>query len=269
MRYLRHAVLSLLSVAWLTPVYFFIVNAITPSAEYGRRPLWTVPASFGLWDNVVRAWVSGALGQSIASTGEYAAIGAGAAVLLAAFASFAISVLRVRHAFAWFMFLYLGTVFPFQMYVLPLFTTYSQTGLYDTRLGLVVAYTAISIPFAVLLMSNHFSAVSRSFFEAAQVEGAAPWAIFWHIHMPLSTNVLAAAFALEFTWIWNDLLFGLTLSQTPGVRPVMTALAALQGSWTSETVPVILAAALLLSTPTLLVFGALQRIFTQALKLAG
>jgi multiple sugar transport system permease protein len=269
MRALRYVVVVVLIVVWILPLYLVLANAATPSGEYAEKPIWAPPTSFGLLENMVTAWQTANLGPSVFSTLLYAVVGAGAAVLIAAAAAFAIIALRVRHGFAWFMLIYSGTIFPFQMYLGPLFDAYSKTGLYDTRMGLLLLYTAIAIPFATFVIRNHFSGIPMELSEAARLDGAASRTVFWRIYMPLSTNALAAVFVFQFTWIWNEFLFGLTLSRSSDVRPIMTALAALQGQYASTSIPVVLAGALAVSVPTLVLFIVLQRLFVQALAGTG
>jgi multiple sugar transport system permease protein len=78
---------------------------------------------------------------------------------------------------------------------------------------------------------------------------------------------MAAIFILEFTFIWNDLLFGLTLSQGDSVRPVMTALSALLSAYAGTTYNIVLAAMLFVSLPTMAVFLCTQRLFARGLSL--
>ncbi|HEY4026602.1 MAG TPA: carbohydrate ABC transporter permease, partial [Candidatus Dormibacteraeota bacterium] len=137
----------------------------------------------------------------------------------------------------------------------------------DTRHGLVLIYTAVNVPFAALVMRNFFTNVSHSLYEAATIDGASTWSVFWRIFMPVSASALAAIFILEFTLTWNDLLFGLTLSATDTVRPVMTALASLQSAYSGTTAPDVLAAALVVSLPTIVLFLLAQRFFRQGLAL--
>jgi multiple sugar transport system permease protein len=269
MRVLRYSVVFVLIVLWILPLYLVLANAATPSAEYAEKSIWAPPTSFGLLENMVAAWQAANLGPSVFSTLLYAVVGAGAAVLVSALAAFAIIALRVRHGFAWFMLIYSGTIFPFQMYLAPLFNGYSKIGLYDTRVGLLLLYTAVAIPFATFVIRNHFSGIPIELSEAARLDGAASRTVFWRIYMPLSINALAAVFVFQFTWIWNEFLFGLTLSRSSDVRPIMTALAALQGQYASTSIPVVLAGALAVSVPTLFLFIVLQRLFVQALAGTG
>lgn len=264
-RALRHGIALAFAVLWAFPLYLVVINAATPAEEYAEKPFWALPSSFGLWENAVTAWQAAELGQSVGSTLLYAVGGGGAAVLLAASAAFAIIGLRIRYGFAWFMLLYAGTIFPFQMYLAPLFNAYSKVGLYDTRVGLLLIYTAITIPFAVFVLRNHFSGIPRELLESARIDGAASWTVLSRIYLPLSTNALAAVFVFQFTFIWNDLLFGLTLSRSAEVRPIMTALAVLQGQYASTSLPAVLAGALVASIPTFVLFLALQKLFVQAI----
>lgn len=265
-RNLRHLILFIAAMLWLGPLYFVVVNAGRPAGEWGDVPLWMPSSSFALFSNLNEAWHSAGLGASVASSLFYATLGGAAAVLLAAFAAFGVVVLRIRHGFAWFMFLYTGTVLPLQVFLTPLYELFRAYGLYDRRTGLVLLYAAIAIPFAVFVLRNYFGAISPELREAAEMDGASAWRIFWQIYLPLSKSALATVFIFQFTWIWNDLLFGLTLSRSEEVRPIMTALAALQGSQASTSVSVVLAGALAVALPMVLLFIAVQRLFAQGLN---
>lgn len=265
----RHAVLLLLGAVWIVPLYLVSINATVGPEEYARKSIWAPPRQFALGDNAGAAWATAKLGEAVGSTLLYAAGGALLAVAVAALAAYAIVGLRLRHGFFWFMLLYLGTIFPFQMYLAPLYTLYVGTDLYNTRFGLLLFYTAIAVPFAVFVVRNHFLAVPRDITEAARLDGASALRVFANVFVPLSLNAFAAVFILQFTWIWNDLLFGLTLSRSEDVRPIMAALAALQGQYASTGVPVALAGTLICSIPTFVLFFAVQRVFVSGLRASG
>jgi multiple sugar transport system permease protein len=86
--------------------------------------------------------------------------------------------------------------------------------------------------------------------------------------MPVSINALLTVFLFEATGVWNDLLLGLVLSQSPGVRPVMPELTGLQGAYGGSSPPTLLAGALLVSVPTVALFLAAQRYFRRGLTLS-
>lgn len=264
---LRHTAMLILAAIWIIPLYFVLINAVTSPEDYRTKELYAPPSSFALAQNVSDAWQAAKLGSSIASTLLYATVGGVAGVFLAALAAFAIIALRMRHGFLWFMLLYAGTILPFQMYLSPLYSNYVRFNLYDRRLGLLLFYTAIAIPFAVFVIRNHFTAIPFELAEAARLDGASAFRIFGQIYAPLSLSAFTTVFILQFTWIWNDLLFGLTLSRSADVRPIMTALAGLQGQYASASVPVVLTGALIVSIPTFVLFFAVQRLFVGGLSM--
>lgn len=264
---IRRAVLIVLGLIWLAPTYLLIINAARSVDSYSRGQVWVPPSDFALLDNMADAWERVDLGPSLGATVLYASAGPALAVVIGAMAGFALSVLKVRGGFGWFMLIFGGTIFPTQMLLIPLFFGFSTTQLYDTRVGLILVYTAISVPFAAFVMRNFFTGVAHSLFEAARMDGANLWRVFWRIYLPLAFPALGAVFILEFTFIWNDLLFGLTLSQSPEVRPIMNAVSALSSAYVGTRVPIILAAGLLVSLPTVALFLVTQRIFARGLAL--
>lgn len=264
---IRKAVLIVLGALWLVPVYLMIVNAGKTNADYGLTSPWQ-PTSLGsLVDNAATAWERGNLLDGVISTLIYAIVSPAVAAIIGAMAGFAIIALNLRHAFLWFTVIFSSTVFPIQMVLMPLFIGYVQLDLYDTRVGMILLYTVISVPFSAFVMRNFFSGIARQVFEAAVMDGASSWRIFWRIYVPMSFPALVAIFILQATFIWNDLLLGLTLTQSRENRPIVTLLSALQSTYGGSTMPVVLAGGLLVSLPTVILFLATQRSFTRGLAL--
>jgi multiple sugar transport system permease protein len=262
------ALMLIVVVFWLLPVFILIMNGLKTPIEFSTTSKLALPQSFNLIDNAVRAWQQG-LGPGFINSLIYGLIGATGAVLLAAFAAFGIVKLRIPRALFWFLLIYSGTVFPFQMYLLPLFDAYLRLGIYDTRLGLIGFYIAIAIPFAIFVMRGFFLTVPWEYQEAASIEGASSWQIFWKIMFPLARAPLLMLILVQFTWIWNDLVFGLVLSRSTSVRPINVALAGMQGLYGQSDGPSIIAATLIASAPTLLLFLLLQRYFIRGLTLGA
>jgi multiple sugar transport system permease protein len=263
---LRTAILAVAGVLWLLPVYVLVVNGSKAPTDYDTRAAW-LPDGFALVPNVLAALQLTGLADSLLSTVIYSLVAPALAVLVGAAAGFGIVALRLRQGFAWFVVIFGGTVFPLQMILLPLFDGFSRTGLYDSRLGMLAVYTVISVPFSAFVMRNFFSGVAHSVFEAAVLDGATTWRIFTRIYLPMASSALAAVFILQATFIWNDLLLGLTLTQTDEVRPIVTTLAAMQNTYGGAQPSVILAAALVVSLPTVVLFLCTQRFFGRGLAL--
>lgn len=266
-RTVRNVVIIALAALWSVPVYLLLVNAVTTPAADNSSPRW-FPTSFGLLSNVASAWTDAQLGPSFLNSVGYAAIcGALAvAVAVATFAAFGVVIVSCRHPAVWFWGIYSGTLLPLQIFLAPLFKVYANHNLYDTRVGLGLIYTALCVPFAFFVIRNHLTTLPRSLVEAANLDGASWWSMFWRIHLPLGRSAMAAAFLFQATWVWNDLIFGITLSTSPNVRPIVAALANVNGNYSNTPPPVLLAGALLVSLPTLLLFVFFQRFFTTSLR---
>lgn len=265
MRIVRDVVVIVLSALWLVPTYLLVVNAFSSPKSYAGQVVWW-PSGFALFQNMGAAFRTADFGPAMLNSLLYSIVCGVLAVLVAALAGFAVSVIPGRGRVFWFWLIYAGSLFPLQAFLRPLFTGYADTGLYDSQLGLFLIYTATCVPFSFFIVRNHMITLPPEISEAAQLDGANWWRVFAQFYLPLSRSALAAAFIFQFVWVWNELLFGITLSFSTTVRPIMAALAGLQGSYGTVGPPVVLAGALLVSLPTLIVFLAFQRMFVQGFK---
>ncbi|MCC3765873.1 carbohydrate ABC transporter permease [Glycomyces sp. TRM65418] len=265
-RVIRTGVLIVLGLIWLLPVYLLLINAAKAPETFTTAESWR-PTDFSLFGNIAEAMRLSGLGESVASTLLYAVVSPAIAVLIGSAAGFAIVALRLRHGFAWFVAIFGGTVFPLQMILLPMFDAYSRTGLFDTRTGMVIVYTAISVPFSAFVMRNFFTGIAHNVFEAAVLDGASTLRIFTRVYLPMASSALVAIFILQATFIWNDFLLGLTLSQSDTVRPIVTSLAGMQSTYGGAQMSTVLAGGLLVSLPTVVLFLCTQKFFARGLAL--
>lgn len=264
----RTVVLALLGLVWLLPIYLLVANSGKTPAAYSGDELWKPGSLAGLVSNVSSVFSTTDVPSGLGVTVLYATVAPLVAVALGATIGFAVIVLKLKHGFFWFFVVFCGTVFPLQLMVIPWFDVYARIGLFDTRAGMLLIYAIVATPFSAFVMRNFFSGIAESVFEAAVVDGASPRRIFTRIFLPMSTSALVVVFILQATWVWNDLLLSLILTQSPETRPVMPLLNALQsveGGGPGFTV--ILTAALIVSIPTAILFMLTQRFFQRGLAL--
>jgi multiple sugar transport system permease protein len=122
--------------------------------------------------------------------------------------------------------------------------------------------------FCIFVLSNYMKTLSKELTEAALVDGASVWRIYWNVTLPLTRPALAALATLEFTFIYNDFFWALLLMKTGDRRPITSALNNLQGQFFTDT-NLLAAGALLAAIPTILVYMALQRHFISGLTLGS
>jgi ABC-type sugar transport system, permease component len=265
---LSYICISVLAVLWLFPVILVLMNSFKTLQDFSQGGLWHLPEGFAFFQNVRDAWVLGGLGQGFLNSIAYGVIGAVCSILLAALASYGLVIMQIKRAFFWFLLIYSGTIFPFQMYLIPLYMAYRKTGLFNSFGGLALFYIAICIPFCVFLLRNFMRTLPYEVVEAARIEGCSNFTVFWKIVMPMCLSPIYVLFIFQFTWIWNDLIFGLTLTQSPDIRPIMAGLSSMQGIFFRTGVTTLMAGVIITSIPTILVFFLLQKSFIKGLQLS-
>lgn len=266
----RAVPLLALAIAYLIPFYLLIVTVMKTTEEYAKKGILELPDSVApIFDNLAVAWTSAHMGRAVVNSLGYATFGALISVSLAAAAAYGMTRLRLIGANAWFMVIFTGTLFPFQMYLVPLLFGFQQIGMVNTWIGMLLVYVAVCIPFPLLVLRNSFSAINREIDEAARIEGAGEFRVFTSMILPNSKGALLALALLQFTFIWNDLLFSSILANGNEVRSVMVALQALQGTYSSLGPNVVAAGAVISSVPTVLLFVFLRKHFMQGLQVGS
>ena len=260
--------MAIIVAAWLYPVFFLMVNANKTASEYSQGSKTEIIWGTSIFENAIKAWNKG-IGDGVFNSLLYGFVGSGIAVFVAFIAAFGIVRLKMKNGLLWFLLIYSGTVFPFQMYLLPLFEAYVAVGIYNTKFGLILVYVGLCIPFATFILRGFFLTVPWEIQEAAKIEGATNFQILYKIMMPLARAPILLVFLIQFTWIWNDLLFGMVLSRSVGVRPITTALVGMQNLYAQMDGPTILTATLMASIPTLFIFLLLQKHFIRGLTLGS
>ena len=257
-----------LTIAYLTPLYYLFVTIFKTSEEYAQKGVLEFPASLAPFiDNTVQAWSIAHLGSASMNSFSYALVGAALAVAFAAAAAYGMTRLHLLGANGWFMLIFTGTLFPFQMYLVPLLFGYQRVGLINSWFGMLLVYVAVCIPFPLLVLRNSFSQITREVDEAARIEGASEFRVFISMIVPNAIGPLIALFLLQFTFIWNDLLFSSILANGIEVRSIMVALQSLQGTYSTLGPNVVITATLISSVPTVLLFVALRKYFMSGLQL--
>jgi raffinose/stachyose/melibiose transport system permease protein len=120
------------------------------------------------------------------------------------------------------------------------------------------------MPFAVLWMRAHFVNMPDDLSEAARIDGANVWQLFWRVHVPLAKPAVSSLGILLFLWTWNQFLLAIVLVDDPAKRTMAGALGAFQGQWGTD-IPLLCAGSLLILAPTLIIFLIFQRRFVAAL----
>jgi multiple sugar transport system permease protein len=157
-----------------------------------------------------------------------------------------------------------GNLLPPQILLIPVSRIAQGMGIYDTLFALVVVQVGFGLGFYTFVLHGFMRSLPSEVFEAALLDGSGPGRTFWSIVLPLCRPALAALAALATTWIYNDLIWAMTVLQTDTKFPITAALLNLQGGY-SNSWNVIAAGSLVAAVPTAIVFFAFQRHFVSGL----
>tara|TARA_R110002126_G_scaffold238143_3_gene381546 strand:- start:49 stop:801 length:753 start_codon:yes stop_codon:yes gene_type:complete len=136
-------------------------------------------------------------------------------IILSSMAAFTFAHIRFFGRKMLMSFMLLGLLFPAATAVLPLFLKLRDLGLLDTHLGIILAQTAFSLSFSVLLFHNFFSELPKELIEAARMDNCSDTKIYFHITLPLSLPIIATVGVFAFVASWNNFLLPLISLNTP------------------------------------------------------
>jgi multiple sugar transport system permease protein len=272
-----YAFLSFMAVTWLFPLAWAVYTALRPYADTAQRGYISLPGTLDV-NNFINAWNQANFPQFYLNSLIVAIPSVILVLFLASMVAFAVTRFSWRFNLLCLMLFTAGNLLPPQVIIVPLYRLYlllpippplSDNGLlYDQYFGIIVIHIAFQAGFCVFVLSNYMKTISRELTEAALVDGASVFRIYWNIILPLCRPALAALATLEFTFIYNDFFWALLLMKSGDRRPITSALNNLQGQFFTDT-NLLAAGALLAAVPTILVYIALQRHFISGLTLGS
>lgn len=241
------------------------MTSLKPSREIFLAPFH--PPAAPTWVNYEKAWRTAHFGEYFANSVGITTVVVAATLLLASMASYAIARFSFRGARAIHFLFLAGMMIPIQLVVVPLFFEMKALGLLGSRLGLGLVYLATSMPFAVFLLVGFFKSLPDALREAAVLDGASEWTVFWRVMLPLARPGVATVAIMTFLGVWNEYLVAFVLlSGAGGVRTLPLGLANLTmvGQFRTDY-GMAFAGIVIVMLPTLVVYVALERYLTRGL----
>jgi len=185
-------------------------------------------------------------------------------IVFGSMAAFAMARLRLPVKGLFFATLVLALVLPISSIVVATFGILQAVGLYNNLLGLVLVYTALGLPFTVMIIRTSYISIPLETYEAALVGGATKWQIFWRIYFPLSRPALAVVIVWQSMMTWNDFLLPLVSIVDNNLKPLTLVPLAYRGMYVSEP-GALFAILVLISVPVVVVFLTVQRYLVNGL----
>jgi alpha-glucoside transport system permease protein len=262
-----HLLLAFIGVLWLIPAAGLFVTSILPKELSNSTGWWHFfsKPSVVTWDNYDAIFHNDAITHALWVTAFVTAGATFLPILIASLAGYALAWIEFPGRDYVFVTIVGLMVVPIQMALIPMFSLYNKLNLFDTIPGLILFHTAFALPFAIFLLRNFFAGIPRDLMEAARIDGASEWRLFFKVVLPLGLPAIAALAIFQVLFVWNDFLIGFTLAQDN--VPIAPALAG-QLRQFSSNLDIVAPASFFSAVIPLTIFAMFQRYFVQGL-LAG
>jgi len=245
----------------ILPFISIFLTALHPSGTVPGGLEWPTHPQ---WGNFVEAFKIANMTTLVVSSVRIVLLVVPAALVISTMAGFAINQLRIPGSNVLLALFVFGLTIPFSGLVIPIYFLERAVGIYNTKFAIALPLIALYMPFAVFWMRAHFVNMPTEISEAARVDGATTWDLFWRIHVPLAQAPITSLGILMSIWTWHQFLLALVLVEDPTKRTMAGALGAFQGHYATD-VPLLCAGTILILVPTLIVFVLFQRQIIQAL----
>ena len=253
-----HVLLAIWSIIVIVPFLWVLLSSFKTTKEILASPF-SLPAHWGV-DNYVNAWTDAGIRKFFLNT----VIVVGGALVLVMLLGAMCAYVLARFVFPGARFIYYsmlaGLTFPIFLAVVPLFFILKNGGLLNTLPGLIMVYVAFALPFTVFFLYSFFKSLPNDVYEAAVMDGAGDWRIFFQIMLPMARPGIAAVAIFNFLGLWNQFLLPVALNTDPD-RYVLTQGMANFASQAGYAVDfgALFAAVVITVVPVLIVYVIFQR----------
>jgi multiple sugar transport system permease protein len=257
--------LAVISIVFLSPVVWIGLTALkTQRQALQLPPVWAFEPQ---WQNFVMAWQSNDFGKSFLVTTSVSIFSVALTIAFSIPAGYVLARYRRRWLSTFEIGIMVIRMLPEILFMLPLYVIYQKLGLFDTQIGIILAFQIFNIPYSTWLIRQFITEVPAELDEAAVLDGASMWQVLWYIIVPTIRPGIVAAAVLSFIAVWTNLLLplALTYNQTPMVA---TTIANFKG-YGSFNWPVMAAAAIISLAPQFVFFLFAQKYIVKGLTLGA
>lgn len=266
--WLVFTLLSVGAIVMVAPLVWMVSTSLKTRTEvFALPPVWIpeVPQ----WDTYVRMWQDSSILTGFQNSFIVAASVTVLGMITCSMAAFAIAKMRLPFRNVIFIGMLTGIMIPYPTLMIPQFVMFSRIGWVDTLLPLIVPAIFGNI-LVIFFLRQYLENVPNSIIEAAKIDGANFWQIFWRLIFPIIRPAVAAQFILWFMAIWNDYLAPILYLNTPERQTLQVVIANMNVQYaTQRDYPLIMGASFIALLPILAVFLIFQRQIIESVALTG
>ncbi|MCK6073863.1 carbohydrate ABC transporter permease [Paenibacillus silvae] len=260
-----YGILIVAAVLWLLPVLWVVISALKTNSDLYSFPpkLWPDPVTF---EHFTAAFKKGDFGLYFMNSTIVTLSSTLLLLLINSMAGFALAKYRFRGSSIILIAFISTLMIPIEVIMIPIFKVLSALGLYNTLLAIIIPPAAT--PTGVFLMRQYLLTVPDELLEAARMDGAGEWKIYWSIILPIAKPILAVLAIFSFMWRWDDFVWPLIAISDPSKYTIQLALSNFIGEYNVDWGS-LLAMSVITMLPVLIVFMVFQRYFVSGMITSG
>ncbi|HRI12501.1 MAG TPA: carbohydrate ABC transporter permease [Verrucomicrobiota bacterium] len=253
----KNAAWLALAVVMLYPLVWMLLSSLKASnIEIFGEPF--SPPHALTWSNYAKAVRAGRMDTYWVNSMWVTGLSVAATVTFGVWAGFALSKPSFPARRLWLAVFFIGMILPIQAYLIPLLSLLERLGIHDSLWALILPYTALNLPVAVLLFSAFFAGLPTELEDAAKLDGVGTLRFYTSILLPVAKPVVATVVVLTALNTWNEFLMALLFIVDPRMKTLPVGMIAFEQSHNTDY-PALLAGLSLISLPTLLLYAAFNR----------
>lgn len=248
---LIYVFLIAMAVLYIAPLVWVFMVSFKTNAEIFTSPF-ALPESLYL-DNFTFAWTAGKLGVATLNSAIVCVVSLLISMAIGSMAAFAIGRLRWKFAKPMMTYFMVGMMIPVHCVLIPLFTKFAKLGLSNTLTGLIIPYVTFSLPVTIYIMVGFFESMPNELVEAACIDGASIYKIFFNVALPLAKTGLFVTGLMTFVANWNELLLAMVFVSDESKKTLPVALSKFVGPYNTNYSQMF-AAIIIAIIPTIVVY---------------
>jgi raffinose/stachyose/melibiose transport system permease protein len=210
------------------------------------------------WDNYVDAWIHAKMGTYFINSIVVTVLSTILLLFVSSTSAFALARFKFRIKGMVWAYVLFGFLIPHTLMLIPLAIFTRKLGIYDSLIGLSLIYAAIGIPWNIFFLRAFMETIPKELEEAAVIDGAGMWSVYWNVILPLSKPALATMATFHILSAWSELILALVLTGSEGSRTLPVGISLLPGMFTSNE-PGVAAGMIITIIPVIIAFAFLQR----------
>ncbi len=261
---LTYLILFIVAGIFLVPFYIALAASLRPFTEVSVSRMWEFPSRTS-FEGFIQAFKK--LSPNILNSFILTVPATIISSFIGSINGYAFSKLKFRYSNVFFALILFGMFIPYQSIIFPLIRFLQSIGIYGSITALIMVHVIYGIPITTLIFRNYYDEIPNELIEASSIDGAGFMDTYARVLLPISVPGFVVVAIWQFTNIWNEFLFAVTVTNNPSQQPITVALVNLAGSQVDQW-NVQMAGALIAALPTLLVYIFLGKYFIKGL-LAG